>query len=241
MTLFKNSSSWLVNIIITLLFLLFINIAAFIQFYYALQIELSSKMFIVPNIVGLVFAYIMILARRYFLISKERIFYEKLAKTDLLTGVLNRYAFEIIYDIEYKRHQRTDEPYAMLMFDIDNFKTVNDTYGHPIGDQVLIELCDLIGQQLREMDTLCRWGGEEFVILLPHTSDIDLEPIAQKLLIQVRKHRFTIHKIQISISIGMVSNGMSIPTLNDMITHTDKALYLAKHAGKDCAKMAQIS
>ena len=112
-----------------------------------------------------------------------------LATTDTLTGAWNRRHFEQELQRELIQSQRYAEPLSLLMFDIDHFKAVNDRYGHPVGDAVLVGLTRLVQQNLRAADTLARWGGEEFVIMMPHCGASEAVGLAEKLRIDSQNPR----------------------------------------------------
>jgi diguanylate cyclase (GGDEF)-like protein len=149
--------------------------------------------------------------------------------TDALTGVKNRRFFQQKMQEEISRSIRYEHHLSLIMFDIDFFKKVNDTHGHGIGDQVLIEYCRLIGKLLREGDTFCRIGGEEFIIILPHAKKDDAVKLANKLRENVQNHKIP---IPITMSFGVVEykNG---DTQEMILSRVDEALYEAKETGRN--------
>ena len=155
----------------------------------------------------------------------------RLAETDALTGVWNRRHFELAVRSAIAQAKRQGMPLSMMMFDIDHFKLVNDNYGHPAGDQVLVALTNLIRINLREGDVLSRWGGEEFVVLLADCSADDAMQLAEKLRVNVAGHQFPeVNKLTISIGVAEMISGVHP---RDWFSRVDKALYAAKAGGRN--------
>jgi len=159
---------------------------------------------------------------------------ERLARTDQLTKISNRVYLDEILHNQYYRFIRNDEKCSVILLDIDYFKDVNDEYGHAVGDKVLVEFADVIKNSLREGDTVGRWGGEEFLIILPHTDLEQATAVAEKLCKEIRRHTFSIveHKTA-SCGVSTFMPGLSI---EQIIALADKALYEAKAAGRDCVR-----
>ncbi|MGL4507481.1 MAG: diguanylate cyclase, partial [Aeromonas sobria] len=161
------------------------------------------------------------------------------ATTDPLTGIANRRRFGELVNAEMQRCQRFDHPMSLLMIDIDHFKQINDTYGHQQGDQALLSLVNRIGKQLREVDMLGRWGGEEFIVLLPETSLELAWASAERIRLAVES---TIHplagslEVTLTISIGISTSKGPLDSVEQMITRADTALYLAKKQGRNCCR-----
>ena len=163
---------------------------------------------------------------------------EEAASRDHLTGVYNRKHIEKLLNEEFNNASKNHEPLSLAFIDLDDFKTVNDTYGHLAGDKVLRDLAELFNQKIRSTDKLARYGGDEFLIMLPRT-DYD---VAKKLLNRLiqglqesKGFKFDGASVKISCSIGMathLSDG-SFKTLENLIGAADKALYKAKKAGKN--------
>jgi diguanylate cyclase (GGDEF)-like protein/PAS domain S-box-containing protein len=157
---------------------------------------------------------------------------KKLATRDALTGIYNRYRINQLIEDELTRAQRYFETFALIMFDIDHFKHINDTYGHDVGDSVLRELSTLVLSQIRKSDKFGRWGGEEFMILASKITKDDAINLAEK--IRHRVDSFQFQKVgHISISIGVVVFHKN-ETLTHLLKTVDEALYEAKHAGRNC-------
>ena len=156
---------------------------------------------------------------------------QKLAMTDNLTGIYNRHKSNEELDIEIGRDRRYDGTFAIAMFDIDHFKTVNDKYGHDIGDFVLKEFSTLISKHIRDSDRFGRWGGEEFILLLPNLDKKEAMSVAQKLRKIVAKYAFK-DIPQITTSIG-VTVFTTDDTKESMLKRVDNALYKAKKSGRN--------
>ena len=156
---------------------------------------------------------------------------DSLSKTDQLTGIANRRRTQQVIEQEIDRFNRYKKPFCIFLFDIDHFKAVNDTHGHEVGDQVLVELVRLVQSLIRRTDTLGRWGGEEFILVCPETSLPTAQTIADKICTTVREHEFT-WGLSITLSIG-VSEIQSGATLKEILVEVDRKMYLAKQKGRD--------
>ena len=113
-----------------------------------------------------------------------------LARTDSLTGLFNRRAFTEALEVELRRTERHERPFSLLMIDVDYFKKFNDSFGHPEGDRLLIELSETFREHLRAMDVVARYGGEEFAVILGETHTEDAVRVAEKLRVAVRNQIF---------------------------------------------------
>lgn len=154
-----------------------------------------------------------------------------LSTTDQLTGAYNRRAFEDFFTRERSRAKRYNIPLSLIIFDIDHFKKVNDTFGHDAGDHVLQEVVDMSKKQIRQIDFLCRWGGEEFVLLLPETGIESAQIVAERLRSTVEKLEFSIPS-NITISFGL-SQFHTSDSPETLIKRADIALYEAKQDGRN--------
>jgi len=161
---------------------------------------------------------------------------ENLAITDYLTGVYNIRYFYKRLDEEFSRAERYRMPLGCIMFDIDRFKRINDTYGHRVGDIILREFAQLVRAHIRKSDVFARYGGEEFIMLLPQTSPAGAIAEAERLSKIVREYRFSAlsDKEGITMSIGIAcSPDEKIKTPDDLITFADNALFTAKRKGRN--------
>ena len=167
---------------------------------------------------------------------------EQISVTDELTALFNRRGFFQLGEREFERALRFGRPLAALMLDIDHFKRVNDTYGHPVGDQVLRALADCVRQNTRGIDVAGRYGGEEFTLLLPETDLPVAIQIAERLrqsiadlsipICQGKGDTPPVH-IRIKVSIGVAFMQPDIPNLSVLIERADQALYRAKESGRN--------
>lgn len=160
-----------------------------------------------------------------------------LSRHDPLTGLYNRLAFDEKFKYEIERSDRYKRDLSLLIFDIDHFKNVNDTYGHPIGDMVLQDLSNLISRSLRKNDIFCRFGGEEFTILLPETHEENAVKIAEKLRKRVQNYKFKYGEnddeyLNLTISIG-ITTYPTFDTPSKILSEADKKLYTAKNTGRN--------
>ena len=166
---------------------------------------------------------------------------EIMATTDYGTGLYNRRHFFELMDKEMSRADRFKSPLTCMLIDIDHFKSVNDTYGHLVGDSVLMEIGTIFQGELRQVEIAARYGGEEFVMLLPGTTLSDAKQPALRLLEKIRKHSFKGctdgQPITISIGMGGIPDP-DIKTREDLIRCADFALYKAKDAGRNRIEIA---
>lgn len=162
-----------------------------------------------------------------------------LAMTDPLTSALNRRAFFHFGDREVKRAGRHGTALTAVMFDIDHFKQVNDTYGHAAGDEVISRLARLVIRDVREEDYVGRMGGEEFCLLLPETSYLDAVRLGNRLRLQVKREVFLGNgePFGITISLGVSSVLPGEKDLGAVLDRADRALYRSKRNGRDRVEM----
>ncbi len=165
-------------------------------------------------------------------------FYEtkELANRDPLTGLYNRRYFAGIANDFVHNAIRYQHPLTLFMIDIDDFKVINDTYGHDVGDDVIIKLSRLLKKHARESDIIVRFGGEEFVILLPETSLLEAQTLASRILRQFSSEGFQIanKELELTISIGLAEfNRQRDHHIEDLIKKADLGLYKAKESGKN--------
>jgi len=161
-------------------------------------------------------------------LEDERVHFQGEASTDPLTKALNRRSLME----KLSRLRGTDTAFGLIMFDIDHFKSVNDTYGHDVGDDVLREIAQLVRDQVRDGDVLARWGGEEFIVLSPGTGEKRAIKVAERLRLAVKHFAFTGVPRRITSSFGVV---MHTPgeTGDELVKRADLALYKAKETGRD--------
>ncbi len=157
-------------------------------------------------------------------------------RIDGLTGLLNRRALENDLQKELSKVKRYHYPLSLIMCDIDHFKRINDTYGHGIGDKVLRNLALIWKKSVRETDSVYRYGGEEFMIIAPHTSKEDSFKLAERLRKKVSTYKFVVEPpdkfITITVSLG-VTQMQPEESVQELIDRVDKALYKAKKGGRN--------
>ena len=156
---------------------------------------------------------------------------ERLATTDALTGLWNRRKFNEVVEAEMARARRYGHPLSLCLLDVDHFKRVNDTYGHDVGDAVLRELAVVMRAELRAVDGLARWGGEEFVVLSVDTPLPGGRDVAERVRLSTARHVFpAVGRVTVSLGVTEYSRG---DTLDVLFSRVDAALYRAKESGRD--------
>ena len=154
---------------------------------------------------------------------------------DLLSGTLNRRGIEQKLEIELKRIERSDQPLAIALIDIDYFKTINDTAGHAAGDKAIRDLVTAISERLRAYDLLGRFGGDEFLLVLPQTSSAGANVVAERIGDALRALPSGNSGPSLTVSIG-VTEAVVGDYSTSLLARADKALYQAKHAGRNCTR-----
>jgi diguanylate cyclase (GGDEF)-like protein len=159
------------------------------------------------------------------------------AHTDPLTELWNHGHFHYLLQSELEKTKATKMPLSLVMLDIDDFKIYNDALGHQAGDKLLKELASLLKNQSRKMDYVCRYGGEEFTIILPEAGKKEAFLIAERIREDIKNHHFTHEEIlptkQLTVSIGVATFPEDGHAPSELILCSDKALYQAKHKGKN--------
>jgi len=157
---------------------------------------------------------------------------EELATLDMLTGAYNRRKFEYYVILSVDKKEKYGSPFSIIMLDIDHFKQVNDQYGHKKGDQILQELSAIVKLTLRDTDKLFRWGGEEFIILLPETTLRNAYKVAEKVRKSIETNDFGMqdNKVTVSLGVGDYKKGESI---DQFVSSVDNALLKAKSNGRN--------
>jgi len=158
-----------------------------------------------------------------------------IAMTDTLTGAANRFKFNTIIEEQLASAKRYAFEVSVIMFDIDNFKTINDDYSHSVGDEILQTISRLVMDDIRQSDTFVRWGGEEFVLLLSNTTKENALKAAEKLRKRFESYDFG-EVGQVTSSFGVVSVTKD-DTVSTLMNRADEAMYQAKTAGKNCSKV----
>ncbi len=165
---------------------------------------------------------------------------EILAITDSLTQIYNRRYFESVIEKEFENTLRYKTPASCMMIDTDNFKSINDDFGHRIGDIVLKSIAQIIKNNLRKVDVVARWGGEEFIAILPRTTKEDTFIAAQRILKAISDNKFEGVNRSVTVSIGIASiPDESIDNAEKLIHKADTAMYEAKKCGRNTVIIAE--
>jgi diguanylate cyclase (GGDEF)-like protein len=178
-----------------------------------------------------------VLKERQLTIEREQMIekLQELAITDGLTKLYNSRSFYSQLELEVDRFNRYKHPLSLLLLDLDHFKQYNDNFGHLEGDKVLVRFAQIIGSCLRTMDTAYRYGGEEFTVILPETSLVEAETVAERIRTHLEEEIFTPisgKKLKVTISIG-VTEYYPKEELSSFIQRADKAMYISKQNGRN--------
>ena len=189
---------------------------------------------VVPVVIAPLFAYITLRLTYQLDLAEERL--RQLSITDELTQAYNRRYFIEIANKVLAGAKRYGDSFAVIIFDIDDFKRVNDTYGHAAGDQVLRILSEICMTQIRDSDIFARYGGEEFIILVPRCCPTDIMKFSERIRIKLSEARVRHGQmdIQFTVSMGAGIFDSATPDLDTILTRADAALYAAKNQGKNC-------
>jgi two-component system cell cycle response regulator len=162
--------------------------------------------------------------------------YATLAHIDALTQVANRRAINQWLETEFERASRYSRPLAVLMVDVDHFKSVNDTYGHQVGDRVLAEVALSIRDAIRKSDLVGRFGGEEFLIVAPETSAVSVRPLAERIRMRIHEQTAAARDSGIpavTASLGAATTERALKNVEELLQSADVALYRAKQEGRN--------
>lgn len=149
--------------------------------------------------------------------------------TDSLTGLKNRCFFYKKLSEEFSKIEKRRAPLSLLMIDIDNFKKINDSYGHLIGDKILRQISNILRQSITDESVVCRWGGEEFAIIMPDVNDKTASILAERIRMETESFKFFIDSdpLKVTISVGTFST-IKPMDMDSFVDSADKALYMAK-------------
>jgi diguanylate cyclase len=165
---------------------------------------------------------------------------EQQAFKDILTGIPNRHAYEVRIAEEIARCHRYGSDLCMIVWDVDNFKSINDSYGHAAGDRVLKVIAETLNDCIRETDFLARFGGEEFILLLPGTSLEPAQQVAEKLRETISGTPFHFRDSSVSVTVsGGIAQLNKDENANSLFERADKALYQAKDKGRNLTSVAE--
>jgi len=189
---------------------------------------------LVLNVLAALVATALVLVIGYLVVRGHHRRLEEMATTDKLTGAANRHVLPLVFDRLAGAAARHGEPLAVIVVDVDHFKEINDALGHHAGDELLRHVSGILRGNLREADCLCRWGGDEFVLLLTQCTSADAATVGEK--IRLAMHERVLHlpgaERQVSVSIGGAQHRTGEP-LSALIERADRALYESKRAGRD--------
>lgn len=159
---------------------------------------------------------------------------EEMATTDKLTGLANRRSCEFVASHAVKVSERTHDPLSIVIIDIDNFKSINDQYGHLAGDEIIKSVAETLKSCVRDSDFICRWGGEEYLLLLRNCNITDAQQIAEKMRSTIKETTYAHHgaAINVTLSLGIATHVMN-ESVNTLFSRADMALYEAKQRGRD--------
>ncbi len=189
------------------------------------------------NLLVCLFITLVVMSLTWVTLSSYQKTMENMAATDKLTGFYNRRTFDVILEQAIRDSRRSGAPLSLILFDIDHFKEVNDTFGHLAGDAVIAKIAEANRASLRESDVSCRWGGEEFIVLLKGCGLNDACAMAERIraVIQETPVAYEGRNITVSVSLGVVEYS-STEEKSDLIKRADRAMYAAKERGRNCSE-----
>lgn len=228
-------------LLIGLLILIFLFAADFTQLpRYATTFQVRYIATLIA-LTGLVWSIEYARSRAFDLLNKLYEDMLKVSRTDQLTGLLNRRGFEERFAAEVNLFQRQGKPFSLLLIDVDNFKMINDRHGHLVGDAYLKKIATILRSEVRSMDAIGRWGGEEFIILLTSSTQEQAVGVANKIRNTIENlHQVIVdapEKLTISIGVAQYREGESLTELTDA---ADRALYEAKKSGKNRVSVSKL-
>ncbi|NNJ96067.1 MAG: GGDEF domain-containing protein [Gammaproteobacteria bacterium] len=195
-----------------------------------LDVPLTPEAFVVPVFAGLLFGY---------LLARIKLLQEQMslvAYTDPLTNIYNRLHFSHFLDSEIDRVKRYGGTFSLIFFDLDQFKGINDEYGHPVGDETLREVANIVQKANRSADIFARYGGEEFIILTPATDISGATVHAERLRKDIAEHRFS-EIGNLTCSFGATEYKKDQDDVGALFKRADAALYHAKNKGRNCVEL----
>jgi len=231
---FKNIGVVPTSIVLTIVASL-ISVGTAIIVLTMINIEIRPYSIILSTVIPVIIVplFSVLILRLTFQLGEAQEKLHMLSITDDLTGVKNRRYFSEVATQECARAKRYGIEFAILMFDIDGFKQINDTFGHMVGDEVLQAVSRVCQNVIRQTDVFARWGGDEFIILVRQSAEVNLMAMVERIKAEFRQNILVINgeKIQITISIGGQRSEEGCEDFNKIISRADKALYAAKEKG----------
>lgn len=161
---------------------------------------------------------------------------------DDATGLYNARFLSVSLDQAFEQQQKTGKPFAVMFLDVDHFKGVNDTHGHLVGTHLLLEIGDVLRQEVRAGDTICRYGGDEFVLILPDITIADAQDVAERIRVSVQNRKFLVKEslnIALTVSIGIAGCPLHAQSRQDIIAAADSAMYHAKKTKRNFVYVAE--
>ena len=209
----------------------------------SVEVEQNTLLSVGSSLAGLMAALLLQMTLLALVVTRLVDRLERLSRYDALTGLLNRRAIDELLAQEDQRMRRLSGRLSVLMIDIDHFKRINDSQGHAVGDRALQHLAAVMRSQLREVDHLARWGGEEFLAVLPATSAAEALVMAERLADRVRSLPLVNDDIRLALtaSIGVAEWGGADDTVAQLLARADAALYQAKTNGRDQVRAAALT
>lgn len=228
---FKKSIFVIAMLLVTVALIFSIHPAKAVVYESAYQIRYLGSMTLI-SIMVLIYEYQRVRAERQVIEMNEKL--HETSLKDALTGLLNRRAAEAELQKQFAKFQRHQTPLSVVMLDIDHFKNINDTLGHSAGDKVLIEVAKTLSEFSRVEDSVARWGGEEFLIILPNSNLYEATQTAEKMLKHLRNMTFSDLNLEnpVTASFG-VQSLMPTQDLENLLKAVDKKLYRAKELGRN--------
>lgn len=194
--------------------------------------DIQQTLYINLLLCGLITAIVLLIV--YFTVDRYQGRLETMASTDQLTGLANRHSLDLLLGQAFRESTRQHSPTSAILLDIDHFKNLNDKFGHLAGDRVLVELAATLKESLRSSDIACRWGGEEFLIVLPRTGIEAATRVADNLRKRVEQQQFVFETVKISITLSAgVATYLSGESRESFFARIDALLYRAKREGRN--------
>ena len=216
---------------------------------FALQDSMPERLMAIAAILFMIVAYRSLRITNHFVQHSHSLSYElrrakehaeTLARTDFLTGMNNRRSFYDLCETPFRLARRHGQDLAVILFDIDRFKKINDAHGHAVGDEVIKSLARIVASTGRESDVAGRVGGDEFAILLPQTNARNAQELAERLREQMEQSvvRLDHGEVRFTVSFGVVPMSAGCESLEALVAAADAAMYEAKERGKNCVFVA---
>jgi diguanylate cyclase (GGDEF)-like protein len=203
------------------------------RFFYLYQLIGSCSVFAVAGLLA---------GERAERLRRAESFYQMLSEHDPLTGLFNTRAFKSRYERSLERASRTGRPLSLLLIDVDHLKSINDRFGHGVGNDALVHVANALRVAKRTEDTASRWGGDEFAILLDGGDGSAARRVANNVLARVRAKPVVLARGELAITVTVgACTAVNVTADHDLFASADRALYNGKHAGRDRAEFAEVT